>query len=297
VKTSVLINTCNHAPYLGACLDSVLRQTHAADEIVVYDDGSSDGGTDILRGYEARGGGLVRGIYGVRGGGPGHRNQGRAVHEAFRASSGDVIFLLDGDDVFTPEKIAACLRAFAHAPRPVLVQAPMRWIDAQGRPLRRMPERFKHVADPLATAYARQDPDLFYPTSALAFSREFLTRALPIDWTDEIPLWIDTRLCLAALLAGPITTLEEELGGWRQHTQSNSAREKSPTYQVRQTLRRTRVFNRLCVERGRPTISVWRNLRFYGQLVRLAAPGFLFRCWYERKIFGRDETAKPMFSQ
>ena len=280
MKTSVLINNYNHAAWLPACLESVLTQTHPADEIIVYDDGSSDDSLAVARRYAPR----VSVIAGQHFQRPNRVNQGNAIHEAFIRSSGDIIFLLDGDDVFTPTKIALYLEAFSRSPAPVLVQAPMHWIDSQGRQLKRLPEPFKHTPNPLATTYATQDPDLFYPTSSLAFSREFLTRALPMDWADDINLWSDTRLCLAAVLSGPVVTLSDELGGWRQHTASDSARQSvARTYQLRQTMRRTQVFNRLAQQAGLPTLSHWRNRRFFFQLLRLVSPQIAFR-FYEKYV-------------
>ncbi|MGC4071275.1 MAG: glycosyltransferase [Nibricoccus sp.] len=285
MKTAVLINNYNHAPWLPACLDSVLAQTRPVDEIIVYDDASTDGSLNILQGYDPR-------ITVIAGQNPApplppRARQGNAIHQAFLRSTADVLFLLDSDDVFDPEKIEQYLPAFSSTPEPLLVQAPMRWIDEQGIKRKRYLEPFKHTPDPLAMTYATNDPDLFYPTSSLAFSRTFLSKALPIDWSDGINLWSDTRLSLAAMLQGPIVTLPRELGGWRHHVSSDSARQAlRHTYQLRQTLRRTKVFNQLASRIGRPQVRVWQNHRLYRQLLRLMMPvaAFdLYQRWRNRK--------------
>ncbi|MES1194409.1 MAG: glycosyltransferase, partial [Opitutus sp.] len=54
VKTSVLINTMNHADFIEDCVESVLVQTHLPDEIIVYDDGSTDDTVARLRQYSNR---------------------------------------------------------------------------------------------------------------------------------------------------------------------------------------------------------------------------------------------------
>ena len=41
-RISVVINVYNQAHFLGEALDSVMAQSHKADEIIVIDDGSSD---------------------------------------------------------------------------------------------------------------------------------------------------------------------------------------------------------------------------------------------------------------
>jgi glycosyltransferase involved in cell wall biosynthesis len=289
MRTSVLINTYNQAAYLTACIESVLAQTHPADEIIVYDDGSNDGSLEVLHSF----GDKITVIPGKRVARASAINQGHAIHQAFLNSTGDVVFLLDGDDLFLPTRIAAYVKAFQSEPHAILVQAPLAWIEADGRPAPRLIESFRHADDSLAATYRRQDPDLFYPTSALAFSREFLLKALPIDWSDGINLWSDTRLCLVALLAGPIVTLPSEYGVHRKHAGSDSTRAAhSRIYQVAQTWRRTRVFNKLCRKSGHATLSVWKNPRFYLQLLRLLSPSGFYQAYAigqarRRKIYRR----------
>lgn len=279
MNAAVLINNYNQAPFLRACVDSVLSQTRPASEIIAYDDGSSDESLEILRSY----GSAITVIAGTRTPGPSRINQGNAIHQAFLRSTAEAIFLLDGDDVFYPRRIERYLDAFAA--NTIMVQAPLTWIDARGEIIPRLAEPFKHASDPLAAVYQRQDPDFAYPTSALAFHRSFLERALPIDWTDGLNLWTDTRLAMAALLSGRVATLDEELGGWRRHTHSDSVKQNADSrlYLLRQTSRRTAVFNQLCRQAGRPKISLWRNSRFYRQLLRAALPALAYDL-YARRI-------------
>lgn len=51
---SVLVTVYNREAYLGECLDSILRSTWQDFEIVIVDDGSSDGSVALARGYEAK---------------------------------------------------------------------------------------------------------------------------------------------------------------------------------------------------------------------------------------------------
>ena len=51
---SVLVPVYNVAPYLPACMDSILNQTLADIEVLCGDGGSTDGSLDILREYERR---------------------------------------------------------------------------------------------------------------------------------------------------------------------------------------------------------------------------------------------------
>lgn len=278
IRTSVLINTHNHAAYVAEAVQSVLEQSVPADEVIVYDDASTDGTVARLRAFGDR----IRLIAGARTGRPGHLAQARAVETAFAASTGDLVFLLDGDDRFKPGKIARYRAAFAAHPDASLVHAPMDKIDPQGRRVGTTFEPRKHVAQHLVEIYRQHDVDFYYPTSALAFSRRYLAQMLPVDFSDGQPLWLDTRLSITAPYFGPVITLPDACTDWRRHPASDSIRVRTRQLQLRQTLMRARIFNRFCRDRRLRPIQLWRNRRFYWQLLRYGTPDSLYTFYYDR---------------
>lgn len=277
-QTSVLVNTHNHAPYIRACIDSVLAQTHPVDEIIVYDDASSDDTVAILKEYVERG--QIHLIVGRQSSGPACEKQAHAIATAFAECRGRLVFMLDGDDAFAPQKVQRYLACFDLNPDASLIQAPMEKIDAQNRPLGETYQEFKHVTQHLTQIYRRQDVDFYYPTSALAFSYFYLERVLPLDFSDGHALWADTRLAIIAPYFGRVMTLREPLTYWRRHPGSDSLNARSRGLQLRQTKLRTSVFNAFCRRHHLRTISVWRNLRFYRQLVRYCLPDNAFHHYY-----------------
>jgi glycosyltransferase involved in cell wall biosynthesis len=277
-RTSVLVNTWNQAAYIEDCIDSLLVQTVLPDEIIVYDDGSSDDTVRRLRRYGAR----LTLIEGVRTGQPNHVAQAAAINAAFRRCTGRLIFLLDGDDRFKRDKIETYLAIYRANPDCALIQSPMDKIDQHGRVIGSNVEPRKHVVDHLRHIYRQQDVDLFYPTSALAFSRALLQAVLPLDFSDGFALWADTRLSIIAPHFGRVITLPQAYTEWRRHFRSDSIQIRCRKHQLRQTLMRTQVFNRFCRTHGLPTISAWRNWRFYLQLLRFTLPDRAYRVFYER---------------
>lgn len=89
---TVIIPVYNAAPYLPACLDSVLSQTCRDIEVIVVDDGSTDGSGDICDDYACRDARVT--VFHQPNGGPSAaRNKGLEV------ASGKYIAFIDCDDV------------------------------------------------------------------------------------------------------------------------------------------------------------------------------------------------------
>ena len=102
---SVVVITRNRKSLLERALSSVLSQTLKELEIIVVDDGSTDGTREWMEGFSARH--AVKYIYNTDGLGGNHvRNIG------IRAASGKYIALLDDDDEWSPNKIEEQLKGF-----------------------------------------------------------------------------------------------------------------------------------------------------------------------------------------
>ncbi|MEY3360998.1 MAG: hypothetical protein RL531_717 [Actinomycetota bacterium] len=96
---SVVIPAYNAAGYLAPTIESVLAQTYRPIEVLVVDDGSSDDTVGIARAF----GDPIRVIEQENRGPAGARNTG------FAAARGDIIALLDADDLWMPARLTACV--------------------------------------------------------------------------------------------------------------------------------------------------------------------------------------------
>ena len=99
-KVSVVIGTYNHRDFIRETLDSVLAQTYPNLEIIVADDGSTDGTAQIVAEYAARFPGKVVGVLSERNTGI-SSNYNRGIARI----SGEYVAWLGGDDLMLPEKI------------------------------------------------------------------------------------------------------------------------------------------------------------------------------------------------
>lgn len=268
VSVSVLVNNYNNGPWLRRCLDSIFAQTREADEVIVFDDGSSDDSVEIIRSFGSK----VRLISGDRApGGAACERQARAIAEAFEASRGDHIYLLDGDDAFLPEKLARFETAWNLNPDAVLVQSPMVRINEEDREIGLMKNPKTPDRNWERHFYKQGDAGVFYPTSALAFHRNYLTKRLPLDYSDQIMAWSDMKLSLPSVWYGSVITLDEPLACYRQRRNSVSI-ESGMNLSYRRTLLLKRCFDSLAKTHGYSLLPVWKNTSYLKGAIRRALP-------------------------
>ena len=125
---SVVIPTYNRAFCIGRAIDSVLSQTHHQVEVLVVDDGSTDGTPDML---ESRYGAEPR-LRVLR-----QENQGvsAARNTGLRSARGAFIALLDSDDIWLPWKLEAQLAGLAALPAAGMIWTDMDAVSPSGEVL------------------------------------------------------------------------------------------------------------------------------------------------------------------
>lgn len=94
-KISVIVPVFNVAPFLGACLDSVIGQSLSEWELICIDDGSTDDSKLILKEYEANDDRIC--VRTQRNSG-----QGAARNRGLERAKGDYVVFLDSDDILLP---------------------------------------------------------------------------------------------------------------------------------------------------------------------------------------------------
>jgi glycosyltransferase involved in cell wall biosynthesis len=93
---SVIIPNYNNGATLARAIESVLAQTHAAHEIIVIDDGSTDDTADVARRYDGR----IVYVYQANAGVSAARNRGMEL------ATGEWLAFVDADDEFAPDRLA-----------------------------------------------------------------------------------------------------------------------------------------------------------------------------------------------
>ena len=105
LTVSVLIPAFNEAKVIAASVEGILESCHANLEVIVIDDGSTDGTSDVVR--DRFGNDPRVTLITVRNGG-----KARAVNMGLASSHGEVVVALDADTHFEPDTIARLTRWF-----------------------------------------------------------------------------------------------------------------------------------------------------------------------------------------
>ena len=193
MTTSCLINSYNYARFIGDALDSALGQTVPFDEIIVVDDGSTDGSLELLMSKYAQ----HPTIHIIS-----KPNQGQlsCFNEGFARSKGHIIFFLDADDFYEPTYLEQSLKLYDCDP----------FIDFVFCGHRQFGQR-----DSVQLAFS-EDRDLGYsvilaafqrdwigaPTSCLSMRRSVLERILPLPFLEDWRSRADDCLVFGASMAG-----------------------------------------------------------------------------------------------
>jgi glycosyltransferase involved in cell wall biosynthesis len=218
---SVVIPAYNSERFVDEAIDSVLRQSHQRIEVIVVDDGSTDGTAARVRAYGDR----VRYVHQANAGVGAARNRGLAL------ATGDYIAFLDDDDVWQPEKLEVQVEIAARNPESGLIACDgVRFSEANIVPGRLLS---RWVLDAIAGSATGEVTGRLYreairsnpiaSPSQMLVPRRVVTEIGPmITERDDAEDW-DYTLRIA--LRHPITMHQHSLVSYRMHDDSRSGRQ------------------------------------------------------------------------
>lgn len=182
-KVSICIPTYNREHYLKETLESVFAQTYRDFEVVIVDDGSSDGTAQMLEstGYPVR--------YHWQ------ENQGDAAarNTLIDLARAEHISFIDSDDLLFPDAIERMMSVVERESEDVIVYGPYIAIDEKGNPCRRKRKKLYsgHIAQNLFQGILVHSCGSMFPKKALKQAGGFDT-CLPV--CSDYDLWLRLSL-------------------------------------------------------------------------------------------------------
>ncbi len=248
-RVSVVIPLYNHERYIEAAIGSVLSQTVPPAEIIVIDDGSTDGSAAIVRRLCQDHPEIIFWSW---------SNQG--AHHTLNAgvlrATGDFVAILNSDDCYAPDRLAACLAAVQCDPSIDVVATGASFLDEHG----------DAAANPWyddALAFYKREGDfvlgLFHANFLVTTSNLFIRRSLfesigyfsPLRYTHDLEFFL--RLILGRKL---VHFLDSPLVAYRLHGRNTISENKA-----REDVERAAVFAFFLYRQWRGDIGngTWRS--------------------------------------
>lgn len=205
-SVSIIVNNYNYEAHLKDAIDSALRQTHLADEVIVVDDGSTDSSPEIIKSYGER-------IFGVF---QDNAGQAAAINRGYTKSHGDIIIFLDADDRLKENAVEEILKHWA--PDYSKLHFPVEVIDEEGKFLTHMPVQPDSLSEGALHRQILQTGNYnWMPTSANAYGRSCLDAIMPIP-ADDFTISADLYLSLRCVAYGKVGVVRSPLSQYRAHS-------------------------------------------------------------------------------
>ena len=226
---SVVLTSYNYAHYVGEAIDSVFAQTHRRCELIVVDDGSSDGSPKVISEKLAHAPMPAQAIYQE------NLGQAAAMNAGFALAKGEIVAFLDSDDHWKSTKLEEMIAFVRSHPdggvyqhqvengRGALYHDPLSSGDYY--------RKWKAVGE-VNTAIRHDLFLIFVPTSGLVFRKEVLDQVFPLP--KQLVACPDTFIAFQACRFGPLYSNPRVLGVWRSHDSNagKTGRFAYKTYQV-----------------------------------------------------------------
>lgn len=215
----MVIPAFNAGRYLSETLESIGRQTHAVDEVLVVEDASPEPCEEVVREFQRRKD-FPRLVYLVQ---PRNMGQAAARNAGMDASNGEILAFLDSDDVWHPEHIERSLINLRETRASVSFAPAAMFRDGEmDRPI--------HVIRPMFAGEAEIDPfallsRCFIITSSVVVEAETMKRHGRFDESPEMRAVEDLDSFMRLLRAGKdFSCLKEPTLFYRKHPGSATER-------------------------------------------------------------------------
>ncbi len=200
---SVVIPVYNGEKYIASAIDSVLGQDYSNVEIIVLDDGSTDGTRDVLARYNDR-------IFWET-----HSNMGQAstLNKGWAMSSGSILSYLSADDLLMPNAVSEGILALGSHPDAVMAYGSFDLIDPNSAFIRHVHPGGFNYKDMVVNIVCPPGPGVFFKREAYEVTG---------GWNGAYRQMPDYDFWLRLGLQGDFIHILKSLAAFRVHDDSQS---------------------------------------------------------------------------
>jgi glycosyltransferase involved in cell wall biosynthesis len=222
---SAIIIFLNEEEFIREAIESVFAQTYGRWELILVDDGSTDGSTAIAQQYMKKHPGRVCYLEHE-----GHQNRGMSASRnlGIRQAKGQFIAFLDADDVWLPHKLEQQVAILESQPEAAMVYGPTQWWYSWTEKPEDIQRDFVHelgvppntlIKPPMLLARFLEDEGISPCTCSVLVRREVVERT---GGFEEIfrGMYEDQAFCAKVCLKAPVYVSGECGYRYRQHPNS-----------------------------------------------------------------------------
>ena len=200
---SIVIPAYNHAKYLDAAIQSVLRQDYPKIELIVIDDGSTDDTREVLKRYE--------GEFYVET--QANMGQAQTLNKGWRMARGEVFGYLSADDFLLDGAVSAAVELLRANPNVVLAYCDFNLVDEEGRTIRAISSPEFNLYNMAVKFECAPGPGSFFRCAAYVSAG---------GWDPTLRQIPDYEFWLRLAQQGPFKRIPRVLAAWRKHGASQS---------------------------------------------------------------------------
>lgn len=218
---SIIINNYNYGRFLSEAIESSLNQTYRNIEVIVVDDGSTDNSIEVIESFQDR----IIPLFKDNGG------QASAFNLGFSKCQGEIICLLDADDVFLPEKVSKIVNVFSTNEQIGWCFHPLAFSKATEEGFELIanypppPNKVSSQIDFISSITKGKFPAFGSATSGQCYRNSLLKEILPMP--EEIRICSDNYVRYVALLKSKGYFINKSLAILRIHESNNYTLQKN----------------------------------------------------------------------
>ena len=211
-KISVVMAVYNGQRYIEEQLDSILNQTLKVNEILIFDDGSTDGTGNVIIDYKNNHSADVIVFQ------KNETRKGYALNfwDGMQKANGEIIFLCDQDDIWLEDKVELAIQILDQNPQIMSLNMAYQCIDSEGREIRNYKMiRFADNGRLRNISFRQFARSPKFPGMSMAIRKELYERTASVD--RDCIVAHDWMLNQAAAFADSMYFLDRITAKYRQH--------------------------------------------------------------------------------